>query len=403
MDYQHTLEFLNSLQPKEFRLELGPLSEACQLMGNPQDAFPSVHISGTNGKGSTAVFLESILRRNGYKVGLYTSPHLVDIRERIQVNRHPIEPGELSAVVEQISNNLSGERVLSFFEYLTLASFLHFGDEKVDIAIFETGLGGRLDATNLVNPSVAIITPISFDHMQHLGRTLKDIAVEKCGIIKRGVPTVVAYQAPEVMEIIRRSCDDVGSPLCLATPDEVICRLGLLGEHQKQNAACAIESSHLLAQSGFRVSGIEVALSETSWPGRLETVKKEPAVILDGAHNVAGAESLAAFIRATIPRERAVLMLGVLADKDYNGIVRPLAPLFREVICVRAPSERAASPKDLSAAARFSGARVRIEEDLKAALPGALKGLAKDDTLVVSGSLTMVGGAKEYFLSRGFV
>lgn len=395
--YDQALRYLDSLQPKAFRLELGPLSEACQLLGNPQDAFPSIHISGTNGKGSTAAFLEAVLRRSGYRVGLFTSPHLVDIRERIQIDRALIDPEAFAALVQRIRTDLPDDRMLSYFEFLTLASFIAFGDRAIDIAVYETGLGGRLDATNVLSPRVAVITPISFDHVQHLGRTLKDIATEKCGIIKRGIPTVVAYQAPEVMAVVRRFCDDIGSPLCLAAPDEITTPLGLAGEHQRQNAACAVEAAHMLSSSGFTIAGVEAALEETRWPGRLETVQHEPRVILDGAHNVAGAESLASYVRATIPRDRAVLILGVLAEKDLAGIVRPLAPLFREVICVKPPSERAASPKDLSAAARSSGAQVRIEEELDAALATSMRTLTKGDTLVVSGSFTMVGGAKVYF------
>lgn len=400
MNYENAVRYLDSLQPKAFRLELGPLYEACHLMGNPQDELSCVHISGTNGKGSTAAFLEGILRESGYRVGLYTSPHLVDVRERIQVGREMISPDALSALVERIRGDLPDDRMLSFFEFVTLASFLHFVDEKTDVAVFETGLGGRLDATNVLTPKVAVITPISFDHVQHLGRSLKDIASEKCGIIKRGVPTVVAYQPPEVMEVVRRFCDDVGSPLCLATPDEVETPLGLVGEHQRQNAACAVEAAGLLTQAGYKTSGIEKALADTRWPGRLETVKSDPRVVLDGAHNVAGAEALASYVRATYPRERSVLILGVLADKDLAGIVRPLAPLFREVVCVPAPSERSASPKDLSAAARSSGAQVRTEAALDDAIDSALKSMSREDTLVVSGSLTMVGWAKEYFAKR---
>lgn len=400
MDYGQTLKYLDSLQPRAFRLELGPLLEACHLMYDPQEAFPSIHISGTNGKGSTAAFLEAILRASGFRVGLFTSPHLVDVRERFQVDRRMISPEALSAVAQRIRDSLPDDRMLSYFEFLTLASFLFFGDEKVDIAIFETGLGGRLDATNVITPRVAVLTPISFDHVQHLGRTLKDIATEKCGIIKRGVPTVVAYQPPEVMAVVRRFCDDIGSPLCLATPDEITTPLGLAGEHQRQNAACAVEAAHLLSPSGFRLRGVLQALEGTGWPGRLETVWEQPRVILDGAHNVAGAEMLASYIRQTIPRDRAVLILGVLAEKDLAGIVRPLAPLFREVVCVKPPSDRAASPKDLSAAARSSGAQVRIGDDLDAALAAALRDLQKEDTVVVSGSLTMVGGAKKYFEGR---
>jgi len=397
MTYKQTMDYLESLRPKDFHLELGPVKEACRLMGHPQNIFPSVHVSGTNGKGSTSAFLADILGGGGYSVGLFTSPHLVDVRERIQVDRKMISKEDLAWALDEVRKTLPSEKMLSYFEMLSLVSFIHFREKKVDIAIFETGLGGRLDATNVITPKVSVITPISIDHMRHLGTTLPEIAREKCGIIKRGVPTVVAYQVPEVMDVIRRVCDDVGSPLCLATPDEVKFPLGLAGEHQRQNAACAVEASHLLASSGFKVDNIDGYLADTNWPGRLEDVAENPRVILDAAHNVAGAESLASFVRSSIPREKAVLMLGVLADKDIAGIVRPLAPLFREIVCIRAPSERAASPKDIAAAARSSGAQIAIEKDTVDTIRKVMKGLDKEDTLVISGSLTVIGEAKGYF------
>jgi len=400
VDYKQTLAYLETLQPNAMRLELGPLSEAVSVMGNPQDRWPSVHISGTNGKGSTSAFLATILERSGYRVGLYTSPHLVDLRERIQINRSMISEKDFADLTSAIRDSLPDDRMLSYFEFLTLAAFIHFGNKKVDIAVFETGLGGRLDATNLIQPKVAVITPISLDHTQHLGTSLREVAAEKCGIIKRGVPTVVAYQPPEVMEVVRRVCDDVGSPLCLATPDEISVPLGLAGEHQRQNAACAVEAAHLLSQAGFHIEMVEEALSSTNWPGRLEVVALSPRVVLDGAHNVAGAETLASYVRTTAVRERAVLMIGVLADKDVAGMLRHLAPYFREVICVRAPSPRAASPKDIAAAARSSGAAIEIGGDVSAALSRIIPRLGANDTLFVSGSLTVVGEAKEYFAKR---
>ncbi|MFH0800166.1 MAG: folylpolyglutamate synthase/dihydrofolate synthase family protein [Pseudomonadota bacterium] len=400
MNYDQTIKYLDSLQPRAFRLEIGPITEACSIMSNPQGGFPSVHISGTNGKGSTAAFLDSILRESGYRVGLYTSPHLMDLRERIQVNREMIAPEELAGVVSRIRETLPDERMLSYFEMLTLAAFVHFNDREIDMGVIETGLGGRLDATNVLFPKVAVITSVSFDHTRHLGESLKDIATEKCGIIKRGVPTAVAYQPPEVMEVVRRFCDDVGSPLCLATPDEVTVPLGLAGEHQRQNASCAVEAAGLLAQAGFHIGKIEEALAGTRWPGRLETVSEGPRVILDGAHNVAGAESLASYVHNNLKREKSVLLLGVLSDKDVAGIVRPLAPLFREIVCTKAPSERAASPKDLAAAARSSGALVKVEKDIALALSGLMDSLGSDDTLVISGSFTMVGEAKAFFAQR---
>jgi len=397
LDYRQTLTYLDSLQPNAMRMELGPVTEACHIMGDPQQGQKSVHIGGTNGKGSTAAFLSSILGKSGYRVGLYTSPHLIDVRERIQIDRRMMSAEEFASALTEIRGSLPDERMLTYFEMLTLASFMHFSRNKVDVTIYETGMGGRLDATNLVEPLAVIITPIALDHTRYLGTTLKEIAREKCGIIKRGVPTVVAYQPPDVMETIRRVCDDVGSPLVLATPDTINTPLGLDGEHQRQNAACAMEAADILSGLGFKIKDMEDALVETRWPGRLEKVRERPTVILDGAHNVAAAETLASYVRSRIPRERAVLLVGILADKDVAGIMRQLAPLFREVVCVRAPSDRAASPKDLAAVARSSDVKISVEEEVSSALEKTLGRMAPEDSLVVSGSLTVVGMAEDFF------
>ncbi len=397
MDYNQALTYLELLRPEGFHMELGPLKNACELAEDPQDKIPCVHIAGTNGKGSTAAFLANILKSSGYKVGVFTSPHLMDIRERIQINNKMISKSDFAENIMRIDELLLDKRSLSYFEMLCMLAFFYFSDQNVDIAIYETGLGGRLDGTNLINPLVSILTPISYDHMHHLGGSLAEIAREKCGIIKRGIPTVVSYQVPEVMDVIRRACDDMGSPLCLATPDEVTSELGLLGEHQRQNAACAVEAAHFLTQLEYKISNIEKALKSTVWPGRLENVMSNPCVLLDAAHNVAGSECLASFVKNNLKRKKSRLVLGVLADKDVAGIIRPLAPLFKEIVCVKAPSHRAASPKDLAAAVRSSGANVSIQETTGQAISKLLSEMNNDETLVVSGSLTLIGEAKEYF------
>lgn len=397
MEYKQALAYLESLVPKEFHLELAPVAEACNIFDNPQFSFPTIHIAGTNGKGSTAAFLSSILIHSGYKVGLFTSPHLIDVRERIQINREYISPEDFTKLTEKIKSVLPDEKALTYFEFLTVMAFLYFKENKVDMAVVETGLGGRLDATNVIQPSVVIITPISFDHKRHLGSTLAKITEEKCGVIKRGVPTVVAHQAPEVMEVIRRWCDEMGSPLCQASAEDINQPLGLLGVHQRQNAACAVEAAELLAQSKFHIKGIDEALKETKWEGRLEVVSDSPRVILDSAHNPGGADALAKYISTEIDRRHAVLMLGVLADKDVKGICRPLVPVVREVICIKAPSKRGASPKDIAALARSFGATVHYEKDIPTALSKWMKKLDEEDTLIVSGSSTTAGEAKKYF------
>jgi dihydrofolate synthase/folylpolyglutamate synthase len=397
MDYQEAMKYLDSLVSTGIRLELGPITEACRIFDNPQLAYPTMHIAGTNGKGSTAAFLASILIHSGYSVGLYTSPHLVDVRERIRINMEPISEANFADITERIRDALPHDKMLTYFEFLTLMSFIFFKEKKVDIAVVETGLGGRLDATNVVTPLVTIITPISLDHKEHLGDSLAKIAEEKCGIIKRGVPTVVANQPPQVMSVIRRWCDEMGSPLCLAGPEEISQPLGLKGRHQMQNAACAVEAAHLLSHTKFHIKNIDEALLATRWAGRIETVSESPRVILDGAHNPDGAEALAGFISEEIDRKHAVLMLGIMADKDIKGICRPLVPVVREVICIRAPTKRGASPKDIAAMARSFGAVVHYEDDIPSAISKWMKKLSSSDTLIISGSLATAGEAKKYF------
>ncbi len=400
MDYEQTVEYLESLIPRDFRLELGQIRETCNMFDNPQLAFPTIHIAGTNGKGSTAAFLTSILMHSGYRVGLYTSPHLLNVRERIQIDRLPIPEDALAFHAARIKDSLPDEKALTYFEFLTLLAFLYFQEQKVDFAVVETGMGGRLDATNVIVPQVVVITPISLDHTRHLGRTLTEIATEKCGVIKRGVPTVVAAQPPEVMDVIRKWCDEMGSPLIEAQPDEITQKLGLMGEHQKQNAACAVEAAHLLADANFKIEGINKALAGTRWDGRIEKVKDSPRVILDGAHNPAGADALAQFIGKEIKRNNAVLMLGIKADKDIRGICRFLVPKVREVICVSVPSEHGASPKDIAARARSFGAEVHQEGDIGEAISKWMGKLGSKDTLIISGSLVTVGAAKKYFSKK---
>ena len=397
MNYKQFLPFLETLRPSQFKMELQPLKEACHEMGDPQLKFPSAHIAGTNGKGSTAAMLASILENSGLKVGLYTSPHLLDVKERIKINEEQISEEKLAIIATVVLDNLSSPKQLSYFEFLTIASFKYFSDEKVDIAVIETGLGGRLDATILVKPKVVVITSISEDHMKHLGSTLTDIAKEKCGIIKRGVPTISAMQKDEVMVVIQRACDDAGSPLIIADPVGPDMNLGLNGEHQRQNAACAIEAAHILATSGLKINAFKEGLENVKWPGRLETVKTLPNVVTDGAHNAAGAEALAKYISQNVPRSNAVLLLGTLSDKNISAICSPLVPVVREVICVKPPSSRAASPKDIAAVARSFGAKVHVEENVESALKSWLPKLSDTDTIFVTGSLTTVGEAMNYF------
>ncbi|PIR24651.1 MAG: hypothetical protein COX62_05780 [Deltaproteobacteria bacterium CG_4_10_14_0_2_um_filter_43_8] len=399
MNYSEALHYLDRLRPKEFRMELEPLREICSLCENPQRSFSTVHICGTNGKGSTAAFLTSLLMKNKYKVGLYTSPHLVSPEERIQINRECISSSDFARLTQFIQSKLSDEMYLSYFEFMTLMSFIHFKEKKVNLAVYETGLGGRLDATNVIEPLVAIITPISFDHMHHLGKTLEEIAKEKCGIIKRAVPTVTALQDEKVMRVIRRSCDDMGSPLFIASPDKVKSPLGLLGEHQKQNAACALEAAEILSDLAYTIDHKEEALLNTTWSGRLEIVQKNPCVIIDGAHNEAGAKVLSQYLKTHFSPQRVVLATSIFADKDAKGMLRHIAPCVRELHCLELVAERASSPKDLASLARLFHTKVLSYEGKPAneALKGIAANLKKDEVLVIAGSLSLVGEVRKMF------
>ncbi|MFH1654590.1 MAG: folylpolyglutamate synthase/dihydrofolate synthase family protein [Pseudomonadota bacterium] len=397
MNYNDTLQYLETLRPKDFRMELQPMIQACRDFGNPLKTIPSIHIGGTNGKGSTAAFCESLLRASGYKTGLFTSPHLIEVTERIQINRSPISKEAMASLATEVRDKLSYEDFLSYFEFLTLTGFLHFKSSKIDVAVLETGMGGRLDATNVISPTVVIITPISLDHTKHLGNSVVDIAREKCGIIKRGVPTICAEQPPEVMNVINHACNDIGSPLIIAHPSDIETELGLEGEHQKQNAACALKAVNLMQEFGFKIKDQRKALANTKWEGRLEEVSSKPKVILDGAHNPSGAKALAHYLKLNFDRTKTVVMMGMLADKDVLEVVRIISAVAREVICVAPSSSRAYSPNDLASNFRSHDVNVHVEEDIIVALNKWLSKLDKTDTLVVTGSMYLVGAAKKYF------
>lgn len=402
--FSETLSFLESLKPEGAMPQLGPMREAVRIFGHPQQAFPSIHICGTNGKGSTGAFLNSIFMEQGSCVGFHTSPHLMSILERIQISGRQIDEDDFIAFAEKIKEGLPDKKLLSYFEFLVLMTFLVFRDRCVDMAIVETGLGGRLDATNVLSPLVTVITPISYDHMQFLGPRLTDIAREKCGTVKPGVPVVSALQPDEVMQVIEEHCRRADAPLHVASPESIDQPLGLGGEHQRQNAACATLVAQLLERDhGFRFDRLSEGLKKTTWPGRLETICIEPHVIVDGAHNPAGGEVLAAYVRTHLVREHTLLMIGMLADKSIDATVVHLVPCFREVIAVRAPSDRGADAELIAAAVRRLGGRVSLYGSAEEGLEATLPKLTSDETLVIAGSLRVVGAAKSFFEEKRHV
>lgn len=400
MNYSETLEYLQSLVPKEFRMELEPLAKVCARFDNPQNKLKAIHICGTNGKGSTAAFCTSILQASGFRVGLFTSPHLQTVRERVQINRDMIAPEQLVAYTEKICAKLESPDELSFFEFMTLLSFLYFSEQKVEIAIYEVGLGGRLDATNLITPLVTIMTPIAYDHEQHLGSTLEEIATEKCGIMKAGVPMVLAAQEPEVEDVVQAFAEQLSCKLVYASPGNIRQPLGLLGDHQKQNAACAVEALKLLGEHGFTPLRAEIGLAKAGWPGRLERVQMYPSVIFDGAHNPHGMLSLTKYLKQHWPQNNVVLVFGAMRDKNVAEMLAELLPHVREVHCVGIPghSERAAKPEELAAMAEKLGVKAQVwQQDPKEVFHQLKAKLEMNDLLLITGSLYLIGHMRDAY------
>jgi dihydrofolate synthase / folylpolyglutamate synthase len=405
MTYAEAIQFLHDLSLFGANFGLETTRKLAALAGNPQDKLRFIHVAGTNGKGSTCAMLESIYRAAGLRVGLFTSPHLVSFRERMQVNRQLVGEADVVRLVELMQSLLQQfptDHHPTFFEVVTVMALLYFAEQKCDLVIWETGLGGRLDATNIVTPLASVITNVQYDHQQCLGDTLEQIAAEKAGIIKPDVPVVTAAAASEALTVIEQTAKRLNAPLVNAEqPSQVegadeLPTLRLLGEHQRLNAALAIAVVNALQQQ-IPVSDAQIraGLSRLDWPGRLQLVKTPAGqtFLLDGAHNVAGAEALRSALEKHFKGQRPSLILGILEDKDWRHICETLAPLAVRILTVPVSSSRAADTYSLAEACRAvnSSAVVVACGSLREALEHA----AKDAFVVVTGSLYLVGEALE--------
>ena len=431
MNYPEAIQFLYGLRLFGAKFGLENTLKLAALAGSPQAQLRFIHVAGTNGKGSTCAMLESIYRAAGLRVGLFTSPHLVSFRERIQVNRRLISEGDVVRLVAEIKPLLSqfpADHHPTFFEVVTVMALKYFAGQKCDLVIWETGLGGRLDATNIVTPLASVITNIAFDHQQWLGETLEKIAAEKAGIIKPGVPVVTGANESDVLRVIekitrennavliqvaRANSSGTGvSPVCfnktvtsanethrrdacattLANPPA----LPLIGEHQRQNAALALATVDILQpQIPVAAEKIRAGLAGVNWPGRLQLIEKPGGrkILLDGAHNAAGAEALRVTLEKHFANTRPVLIFGALADKNWPDICRTLAPLADHILTVPVASDRAADAHELAAAFRSANPSAKVEslENLAAAI-----NTSKDKPfIVITGSLYLVGEALE--------
>ena len=369
------------------RLGLERISTLLSQLGDPQNDFRSIHIAGTNGKGSVAAMLSSILKQAGYKVGLYTSPHLVDYTERVRINEKDISKEKFAGAVEKVKKVIDKlpELDLTEFEVLTAASFLLLSREKVDIAVIEVGLGGRLDATNVITPVLSIITNVDLDHTDVLGDSLSMIAREKGGIIKPGI-TLVTGEI-KVWRLLRDICKRTGSKF-IRSNHEKIEYVPFLGEHQVENAKVAVASIKNLRSSGISVSNAQInrGLRRAYWPGRLQVVNKKPLMILDGAHNPAGARALFKYLSKL--NKKIVIIIGMQANKDADDFIRTIMPIADRFIVAKSSHPNALPKEVLARKIENAGGKAVLEKDLKTAVLMAKK---SGRSVCLTGSLYLVG------------
>lgn len=434
MNYQEALEYIHGTVKFGSKLGLKNITELLKRLGDPHKTFPSVHVAGTNGKGSVTSMTTNMLHKAGYKVGMFISPYLERFTERIQVNFEEIPQEDLARLTLLVREKVNemvrdGFNHPTEFEIVTTLGFLYFAEQKVDIAVVEVGLGGRLDSTNVINPLVSVITSISFDHINVLGNTLKDIAFEKGGIIKPGVPIVSYPQDREAAEVIEDLAKQRNAPYYPIDVNQIKekysafqeqsfdfhcyeqvfrdIRIHLPGKHQMLNAACAITAVMILRDKGFFVSDeiIYDGIESARWPGRLELIMEKPTVILDGAHNPSGARALADALRLYFADKKVHLILGILKGKDADNVARTLSSLASDVIITKADSPRGLEVSELADIVRKYHSQIDIQprvEDAILAGINRIKNECEDSILVISGSLYLIGEARTILLNNQY-
>jgi dihydrofolate synthase/folylpolyglutamate synthase len=433
MNYPQTIAYLHSLTDYEkTRIErytpdtfdLSRVERLLAAVGNPHARFPAVHLAGTKGKGSTAAVIEACLRAAGYRTGFYTSPHLHTFRERIQVAGRKIAREEVVALVDEVRPLIERTPGVTTFEAITAIGFLYFSRSEVDVAVIEVGLGGRLDATNVLTPEVSVITSLSLDHTYLLGDTLAEIAYEKAGIIKPGIPAVSAPQRAEaikVLEAVSRERDvlltEVGrdwdyepGPADMEGQAFTAWRITdggseldgeywmpLLGRHQLENGTSAIAALDVLHQRGFHipVEAVHAGLRDVHWPGRLEILSREPSLVVDCAHNPYSAQVLRRALEEWFPGQRWVLIFGASADKDIAGMLKALLPISEYTIVTRSDHPRATAPIGLADMVASVGGGAEVSVNMRKSLRRGLAVMDPGSGLLVTGSIFLVADARE--------
>jgi dihydrofolate synthase/folylpolyglutamate synthase len=417
MSYKEALQYLYGLQKYGIKFGLSKTSNLLKAFGSPHRGQRYIHIAGSNGKGSVAAMVESILIKSGLKVGFYSSPHLVRFTERFRINGREVSLRKAAEIASELIRVIKQRHPPTFFEVTTAMALIYFAREKADISIMEVGMGGRLDATNVISPLVSVITNISLEHQFFLGSRLMDIAKEKAGIIKRGVDLVTAATQPSIIRLFESMCEEKKAPFCRVGKDFRYrsnglrfnyyglrrnlrgLELGLKGKFQNRNAALSLAVIELLERKGFGFSSRHMVegLRDTRWPGRMHVVSKEPLIILDGAHNPKAIRDLAQSIASDLNYRRLILVIGVMEDKDIAKIIKGVLPIADYVIYTRPDYYRSASPERLMKEAlplRKPGTIVPVISD---ALHMAQEMAGPKDLILVSGSLFTVGEALTYF------
>lgn len=432
MDYKESVDYIfghtnYEMIPRvphtQANYDLRRVLAALECLDNPHLKARSLHITGTNGKGSTSAMLASVLTEAGFKTGLYTSPHLLTMRERFMIGRDIITETEVAKITTRLKpvieavNKEGSFGILTVFEILTLICFVYFADNHCDFQVMEVGMGGRYDATNVILPEVCLLTSISYDHMEVLGNTLTKIATEKCGIIKPGCYVVSHPQVEEVEKVIQAACMAKKVPLLKVGRDVIPETLShdfdhqdlwiegrfenykisipLLGRYQLDNTAAAVAALEVLVERGCEISkdNIENGLKKVDFPGRMQIVSRNPFIVVDGGHNPGAAHNLKEALLQYFEPVNSILVIGVSGDKDITGIVDELAPIFNRVIVTRANNPRSAKPEALKAEFAKHGIEAQISPDISSALAEASSIAGEDDLICITGSLFVVGEA----------
>ncbi|MDB9822605.1 bifunctional folylpolyglutamate synthase/dihydrofolate synthase [Deltaproteobacteria bacterium] len=417
ISYRKSIKYLYGLQKYGVKFGLSKTSNLMDKLGNPHHGRIYVHIAGTNGKGSVASMLESILVRSGMKVGFYSSPHLVRFTERFRINQREISKRKATELINELRDIIDPDHHPTYFEATTAMALAYFARENTDISIMEVGMGGRLDATNIIRPIVSAITNISLEHQFFLGSRLIDIAGEKAGIIKKGVDTITAATQPSVIRLFKSICAEKTAPFWRVGKNvryrftgsgfnyygfnHVLrnIEIGLKGKFQRRNAALAIAITELLEKKGFRIHYRDIieGLRDNTWPGRLHLISSHPLIVLDGAHNPGALRELAESLKIDFSYKRLILVIGVMEDKDVENIIGRIVPMADYVICTSPVYSRSADPADLIryvSSLRKPGEVVSL---VSAAIEKAKEMAGPEDLILVTGSLFTIGEALTHF------